>query len=163
MLLADDSRRLDPVEHGHLEIHQDDVGLLASARLDGPGAVLDGGHHLEVRLCGDHTGEAVAHDAVVVGDQNADHPSGTSSPTRVPAPSCESMVRVPPACSASSSTSERPRWPSVRRRSRVSGPKPRPSSATTRRAVESTTRTSTETLVASAYAITLRTASCATR
>ena len=74
---------------------------------------------------------------MIVGDHDPDHRTGTSSRTLVPAPSRESTMRLPPACRASSSTSDRPRCPSVRRRSRTSGAKPRPSSATSRRAIES--------------------------
>ena len=76
----------------------------------------------------DHAGQPVAQHAVVVGDGDADHRDGTSSSTRVPAPSLELIARLPPESRASSSTSDRPRWPSASRCSRIAGSKPRPSS-----------------------------------
>ena len=71
---------------------------------------------------------------MVVRDGDADHRDGTSSSTRVPAPSLELITRLPPKSRASSSTSDSPRWPSVSRRSRIAGSNPRPSSEITSRA-----------------------------
>src|SRR5436190_364557 len=80
---------------------------------------------------GDDAAEAVADDAVVVGEQDADH-AGTSSSTVVPSPGCERTLSVPPLWRTSSSSSESPTWPSSARRARSVGSKPRPSSRTTR-------------------------------
>ena len=57
--------------------------------------------------------QALAHDRVVVGDEHADHGTGTSSRTVVPAPGADTTVSVPPSAAARSSIevspSRRPR------------------------------------------------------
>ena len=114
LLLGEDlARGLDPVHARHVEVHQHDVGLELLGLLDRLGAVGGGADELDVLEPADQAAEAVADDAVVVGEQDADH-RGTSSVTVVPCPGAESTVSVPPACATRSPSSERPTWPSSR-------------------------------------------------
>ena len=66
----------------------------------------------------DQPAEAVADHAVVVGEQHADHATGTSSTTVVPAPGAERTASVPPASATKSSNNVRPTWPSPARSAR---------------------------------------------
>ena len=66
---------------------------------------------------------------MVVGDDDADHRVGTSSSTRVPDALARGRSRGCRRTGAtSSSTSDRPRWPSASRSLAYPGPNPRPSS-----------------------------------
>ncbi len=70
---GDPSRRLDPVEVRHADVHQDDVGL---ERLDGfdRGESVGGfADDFEVGLGVEDDPEAGPHEFLVVGDQDAGH------------------------------------------------------------------------------------------
>ena len=87
------ARRLDPVHHRHLEVHQHDVGRRRPAELDRLGAVRGRADQLHVRLRRDHAGRARrAATPWSSASGDADHRDGTSSSTRVPAPSRELIV-----------------------------------------------------------------------
>lgn len=73
MLGRDAAGRLDAVDARHVEIHQDDVRRTAAAVGDRLLAVGRDAGELDVRERLDQPAEAVADDAVVVGDQHADH------------------------------------------------------------------------------------------
>src|SRR6185295_15691837 len=89
------ARRLDAVDARHVEVHQDDVGLGLARALHGLLAIGGEGDELHVGQRLDETAEAVSDDAVVVGDEDADHRAGTSSSTVVPSPGWECTDSVP--------------------------------------------------------------------
>ena len=66
-------RRLDAVQARHVEVHEHDVGLGVARALDGLLAVGGEADELHVGQRLDEPSEAVADDAVVVGDEDADH------------------------------------------------------------------------------------------
>ena len=138
-------------------------GRSFDAKVDGLAAVARAADELEVVRRPDELLEPVAHDGVVVGDEDADHRSGSLSVTRVPAPGVESMSRLPPRSAAWSTSSASPRCPSERRSSSTARSKPRPSSATTSTTSEPFAWTSMLHVSAPACSTTLRSASCAVR
>ena len=104
-------KRAHAVEPRHHEVEQDHVGVGARGGVDRGLAVAGLGDDLDVVLEVEERAQALAHDGVVVGEQDADH-AGTSSRTVVPAPSVESTVSVPPSSVARSSIDVSPsRWP----------------------------------------------------
>ena len=74
-------RRLDPVELGHADVHQHDVGLQPRGLLDGVEPVGRLADHLEVVLGVEDHAEPGAHERLVVGDQQADAQATLSSRT----------------------------------------------------------------------------------
>ena len=84
--------RADAVEPRHHEVEQDHVRVGARGGVDGGLAVAGLGDDLDVVLEVEERAQALAHDRVVVGEQDADH-AGTSSRTVVPAPSVESTLQ----------------------------------------------------------------------
>src|SRR4051812_10765226 len=155
--------RLDAVDARHVEVHDDHVGLQLAGALDRLRPVGGGADELDVVDRRDEPAEALADHAVVVGEQHPDH-AGTSISTVVPSPGCERTLSVPPVWRTSSSSSDRPTWPSSARRSRSAASKPRPSSRTTSRVAPGDgCVTSMRTESAFACARTLRSASRATR
>src|SRR5262249_7856193 len=141
-----------------------DVRLAVARALHGLLAVRGQADELHVGQRLDEPAEAVPDDAVVVGDEDADHRAGTSNSTVVPSPGRECTARVPRDCFTRVPSSGRPTWPCSARASRSPGAKPLPSSVTTSRVVSSIGRvTSMRTLSASAYFCALRSASRATR
>ena len=93
MLGPDRSRGLHPVHAGHSQIHQHDVGLPGADQLQRLGAVLGQPDHLGLGEGRDDGGQALAHDTLVVGDEDL-HAStacastagvnGTTASTRQP-------------------------------------------------------------------------------
>jgi hypothetical protein len=63
--------RFDPAHARHLQVHQDDVRLQFAIARDGLFAVLDLGHDFQVGLGLDDRDQAVAHERMVIGDQDA--------------------------------------------------------------------------------------------
>ena len=104
---ADAPDGLDAVDARHDEVHERDVGLQARDRLHRLLAVGGLPHDLDVLLQGEEGAQALAHDRVVVGDEDADH-RGTSRTMVVPAPGRDSMLSVPPSARARSSIEVRP-------------------------------------------------------
>ena len=113
---ADPAGRLDPVHVGHLEVEERDIGSLGRAALHRLVAVRGDAHELDVVERAEQLLQPGAHHAVVVGDHDPDHGSGTSNRTTVPRPGCESTWSPPPTSRARSSSSVRPRWPFRARR-----------------------------------------------
>ena len=64
--------RLDAVELGHADVHQDDGRLEARRLVDRLEPVARLGHDLDVVLAGEQHAEAGAHHRLVVGDEDAD-------------------------------------------------------------------------------------------
>ena len=61
---------IDAVEIGHVQIHDDHAGLQPAGQLDGSPAVFGFGHHRHARLLFNQRTQAIAHDFVIVGQQN---------------------------------------------------------------------------------------------
>ena len=145
---ADAADGLDAVDARHDEVDERDVGLQARDRLHRLLAVGGLPHDVDVVLQGEEAPQPLAHDRVVVGDEDADH-RGTSRTMVVPAPGCDSMLSVPPSARARSSIEVRP---SRRERSPgSSGSKPTPSSATATLRCPSSARSRTSTRLAPAW------------
>ena len=80
-----------PSSARHVEVHEHDVGLELGARARRPPRRRRPCRRARCRRsAGDQPPEAVADDAVVVGEQDADHRAGTSSSTVVPSPGLDS-------------------------------------------------------------------------
>ena len=65
------ARGLEPVEVGHADVHEHDVGPQRARRAHRLGAVLGLAHHLDVLLGVEDHAEAGAHEGLVVGEQDA--------------------------------------------------------------------------------------------
>ena len=96
---GDAAGRLDAVESGHANVHQEDVGPVPSGELDG--RVTVGGLPDELEVIGvvDEGAEAGAYEWLVVGDGDPDHdgsPEGRWAATRKPPPGRSPVSRVPP-------------------------------------------------------------------
>jgi len=83
-LVTDLARRRDAVQHGHTQVHQNDVRPLTERELDGLGAVGDGPDHLDAFEQPDEQRQAVTQRPLIIGDQNANAHPGTSTSTRKP-------------------------------------------------------------------------------
>ena len=68
----DAPRRLEPVELGHADVHEDDGRLEARRLVDGLEPVARLGDDLDVLLAGEQHAEAGADHRLVVGDEHAD-------------------------------------------------------------------------------------------
>jgi hypothetical protein len=64
------ARGLDAVEHGHVEVEKDHVGMLAGDGFEGRLAVGRGGDHLDVGEQAEQHDESFAHAGLVVGDDD---------------------------------------------------------------------------------------------
>jgi hypothetical protein len=107
----DPTRRLDPVEPGHADVHEHDVGSMALGPVDRLVAVVGLADHLEVVLGVDECPEAGAHEGLIVREQDADHarsPSGSRARTRKPPSSRGPASSHPPVAVARSRIPVRP-------------------------------------------------------
>ena len=95
---------------------------------------------LDVLQAGDEPSEAVADDAVVVGEQDADHVAGTSISTVVPSPGLDRTTSVPPRWPTRSSSRVSPTCPSWARSARCAASNPLPSSVTIKRMMRGSSR-----------------------
>src|SRR5436190_8438908 len=159
---------LEAVHARHRQIHQHDVGLVLGYRRQRRLAVRSRGNDLHAVSGGEQLLEARAHDDVVVDDEDPDHgchtfSSGNVTVTSVPRPGAERTAVLPPASATRPERARRPTCPSAMRRLMSAVEKPRPLSRTVNVTEPSTDCTDTWTLVAAAWAATLRTASCALR
>jgi len=68
----DPTGRLEPVQVGHLDVHQDDVGTSPARELDGVATVDRLADDVEVGLQLEDRAKARAHERLVVGDQHGD-------------------------------------------------------------------------------------------
>ncbi len=75
-LLLERAQRLDAVDAGHLEVHQDHVGVERAGPGDALGAVGGLADHLDVVLHLQEGAQAAADDLVVVDQQDADRGQG---------------------------------------------------------------------------------------
>src|ERR687886_540066 len=64
--------RLDPVQHGHTDVHQDDVGSRAGRALDRLETVLGLGHDLDVRFLGEQHAQPGPDHRLVIDQQYTD-------------------------------------------------------------------------------------------
>src|SRR5262245_20477519 len=146
MALDDARGRLEPVETGHRDVHEDQAWM---ERLDEPDdlvSVTGLGHDFDAGDRREQGSDAGTHERVVIGEDDADrrhpavpsapcgHPAGASGEgsharTVVPRPGADSMADLPPASSTRSSSPKRPMLApcSARRRAAVTS-KPTPSS-----------------------------------
>ncbi len=104
----DGAQDVQAVALRHGDVQQHDVHAAAAAHTQqGIGAVGRLGAHPDVGCIGEQLPSALAHDEVVVTDENADHGGadsgkGITRRTRVPAPGVLSMLFRPPKCPARS-------------------------------------------------------------
>ena len=113
-------RGLDAVQPGHLQVHQDHVGLQVQGQVDCRPAVRGGPDHLHGVRRREHGFEALPELVVVVDHQDPQcvhaHPAlscvdpvGGSAPVlTVPRPDADVSVQVPPSSSARSRIDDRP-------------------------------------------------------
>ena len=126
--LAQALQRADAVEPRHHEVEQDHVGVGARGGVDRGLAVAGLGDDLDVVLEVEERAQALAHDRVVVGEQDADHARHLQPDGRAGAERRGRPCSVPPSSVARSSIDVSPsRWP---RTSGPAGSKPQPSSVT---------------------------------
>src|SRR5262249_12884537 len=161
--LAQAARRLDPVDAGHLQVHQHDVRPLLLRRLDRRLAVAVGPDEVDVVGPAQELLEPAPHDRMVVCDEDADHEVGPRRRIVVPRPGSESIVSVAPRSRARSARRLRPRWPWARAERRARGSKPMPSSVTASSYEPFSPARLTATWDADACVATFRTASWAVR
>src|SRR5581483_850366 len=84
VLGEDASGRLEPVQLGHADVHEDDGGAVARRLLDGFETVARFGDDLDVLFFGEENAEAGADHRLVVGDEDADrHVIASVSGSRV--------------------------------------------------------------------------------
>ena len=100
-----------PSTDGHGHVHEHDVRLGGGDEGLRLGSIGGGADDLDVVGERDHLLEPGTDDGVVVDENDADHPVGTSSVTRVPWPGAESMSRRAPKSAAASASSVIPRCP----------------------------------------------------
>jgi len=74
--------RLEPVELGHADVHEHDVGLKRPRLLERFTAVRSLADHLDVLLRFQDHAKAAAQKRLVVGDEDADHRSLTATGSR---------------------------------------------------------------------------------
>ena len=104
--------RLDPVQLGHPNVHQRDVGLQPGRQLDGLDAVRRLTHHGQVGLGVEDEPETAPHQRLVIGDQNPDHGrppwTGSRACTAYPPPGAGPAANTPPYRVARSRIPTRP-------------------------------------------------------
>ena len=129
-------RRLDAVEHRHLEVHQHDVGLGLERSARPPprpfaaAPTSSTSSNVVTSSCSSPVRTTAWSSAI----SEPDHACGTFEQEGRALLRASSVHRAGPSVrAASSSSSDRPTWPSSRRRSRSSGAKPAPSSVTSSR------------------------------
>ena len=106
MSLPQPACRLDPVAAGHAQVHEHDIGPGCPGQLDCFLAVGGSADDLDVLEQAEQGLEALPDDALVVGDQHADH-RGIHNSTRNP-PGVGPAVTVAPISSARSRMPVRP-------------------------------------------------------
>ena len=74
LLLAQAARGLDPVDARHAQVHEHDLGPVLGAERERLLAVGRGGHELDAVEQPEQRADALAHEALVVGEQDADRP-----------------------------------------------------------------------------------------
>ncbi len=117
--------RGDAVAAGHPQVHQHHLRPAGDGerdRLDAGGRLAQ---HLELGVAGEDPAQPVAHDRVVVGDQQRDHAgtAGTLAEIAVPSPGVDSTASAPPTPCTRWRMPVSPKPPRV-------GSKPTPSSRT---------------------------------
>ena len=95
-----------PSHARHAQVHEHDVGVVAGRERDRLLPVGRRADQLDAVEQTEQRAEALAHDALVVGEQDADH-AGSHSSTRKPSP-VGSAHRRPPSSSARSRMPVRP-------------------------------------------------------
>jgi len=83
-LLPDRLGRLDPVEHGHRDVHQDDVGRQLLRELHGLLAVARVTHDRDPLVAAEDRLESLGEETVIVGYEHADRCSHTRPARIVP-------------------------------------------------------------------------------
>src|SRR5689334_17618531 len=108
------SRRLNPIQDGHRDIHYGDIWLVFLDQRDTTAAVSGIGHNLKIGYAFQQQAKTLPDDGVIVGKNNsgslhaATRASGSFTLRLVPWPGCELSVNVPPRCPTLSSIPSRP-------------------------------------------------------
>ena len=93
--------RLDAVHPRHPQVHQHDIRVVLGGERERLLAVGRGGHQLDPVEQPEQRAQALAHDALVIGEQDPDHCAGSHSSTLKPS-SVGPAFRRPPSSSARS-------------------------------------------------------------
>ena len=92
--------RLQPVQHRHSHIHQNDVWLELTSLVDRFGSIGGLAHNLQVWLGREYRSETLAHHRLIVDNQaargHAVLPSGSTAATTNPPSSAGPAVKEPP-------------------------------------------------------------------
>src|SRR5687767_2356360 len=161
--LSHGAQDLQKTPPGHGDVEEHHVGRTRGERGEDLVARSRFSRDADIRAVIEEPADAITDQAVVVGDEDANHaaagPIGKRSVTRVPAPVRLEISTDPPHASA------RSRIPSSPNESRGAGPgpKPRPLSRTASRSCPWAASRVTSTWVAPAWRVTLVSASCRMR
>jgi hypothetical protein len=98
---AQRSDRFDTAHDRHPQVHQDDIDFQAFDLGQGLLATAGFAEHVELLVAGEYAAQPVAHDRVVIDDEQPDRrhrpaPSGIAALTTVPSPGALSISSVPP-------------------------------------------------------------------
>src|SRR5262245_40796981 len=178
VLLDDATGRLEPVQPGHGDVHEDEPWPQLVDQLDDLVTVLGLADHFDAGDAGEERADAGADERMVVGQHDADRchrvvliepagrtAAGSQARTMVPGPpEADSILDRPPARSTRSSSPRMPMLSPARARRRAAATSnPAPSSRTEIASVLSTHSSVTEIRVARAGRTTFVTASWTTR
>ena len=95
-VVGDAAGRLDPVEHRHPDVHQNEVGTQAARLGDSFRTVARLADDLRLRLGVEDLAQADAHERLIVCDQNGRHRIGSRTRTAKPPPGRRPASRRPP-------------------------------------------------------------------
>ena len=102
--------RLDAVELRHADVHEQDVRVVGAGGCERVDPVAGLGRHLDVGLGLEHHPQPLAHEVLVVCDDDADHWTGSDAFTVKPPPGRGSARSSPPSSATRSCMPARP-WP----------------------------------------------------
>src|SRR5690242_4853371 len=171
VVVHDPRRHLQAVEPGHGNVDQGDVGPFLAHQPQRFAAVAGLRHYLDARQLVEERAHPGTHQRMVIGEQepqraHAPPPAASGKRARivVPRPGAESISKSPPARATRSCMLSSP-WlaPCAARRRAAATSNPWPSSRTTSCNVPAASLSSTSTLRACAWRMTLVRASCAMR
>ena len=95
IILQHSASRLGSIDSRHPQVHQDHVGQMFTGEANRLVTVGGGGDHVDVRDASQQPAEPLAHEAVIVSKQYANHVRGISRRTVVPPPGAESRSSLP--------------------------------------------------------------------
>src|SRR4029079_3906112 len=159
--VAQAPRDLDAIRARHRDIDDRDIGISALGEAHRGLAVAEGAGDAHVRLRFEKPRHPVAHERVIVNEDELDHPAATSTVTRVPLPE-EATRTAPPTAAARSRMTAMPH-PGGAGSFAAAGARPRPLSSTTIVSCAPERASATRAREAAACLATLMSASCAMR